>query len=135
MGQPELARPDRYAKGVQRLEGRAEINAAIALWIGHLTIDEAIERCDRAGVPCGPILSIDDIFENPQYAARENLQRIEHPGVGEVVVPAAVPRLTATPARLRHLGRAMGFDTDAVFEELLGLSAERVAELRGQGVV
>ena len=72
---------------------------------------------------------------NDPYAARENLQRIEHPGVGEGVVPAAVPRLTATPARLRRLGRAMGFDTDAVFEELLSLSAERVAELRGQGVV
>lgn len=135
MEQPELARPERYATNAQRLTARGEINAAIARWIGSLSRDEAIERCDRAGVPCGPILAIDDIFENPQYAARENLQRIDHPGVGEVVVPAAVPRLSATPARLRHLGRGLGFDTDAVYQELLNLDAGKLAGLRRQGVV
>lgn len=135
MGRPELASPERYGSNAQRLKGRAEINAIIAQWIGELPMEEAVERCDRAGVPCGPILAIDDIFANPQYAARGNLQRTEHPGVGEVVVPAAVPLLSKTPASLRHLGNALGFDTLAVFQGLLGLDADAVASLRARGIV
>jgi crotonobetainyl-CoA:carnitine CoA-transferase CaiB-like acyl-CoA transferase len=135
MGRAELAAPDRYATNIQRLKGRAEINAIIAQWIGQMTMEEAVACCDRAGVPCGPILAIDDIFRNPQYAARGNLERVEHPVLGEIVVPAAMPRLSTTPALLRHLGNTLGFDTVAVFQTLLGLDDDAIASLRADGVI
>ncbi|MES2532976.1 MAG: CoA transferase [Pseudomonadota bacterium] len=131
MGQPELAAPDRFATNAQRLAGRAEINAAIAGWIGKLPMAEAVARCDAAGVPCGPIMSIDDIFQDPQYAARGNLQRIDDPRVGAMVVPSAQPRMSATPPVLRHLGGALGADTAQVLSELLGLGASDLDTLRG----
>jgi crotonobetainyl-CoA:carnitine CoA-transferase CaiB-like acyl-CoA transferase len=131
MGQPELAAPDRFATNAQRLLGRAEINAAIAGWIGNLPMAEAIARCDAAGVPCGPIMSIDDIFRDPQYAARGNLQHIDDPRVGAMVVPSAQPRMSTTPPVLRHLGGALGADTAAVLSELLGLGATDLDTLRG----
>lgn len=133
MGTPELAQ--RYPTNRQRLGARAEINAAIAAWMGRHRLPDAVALCDTAGVPCGPILSIDDIFADPQYQARGNLAAVQDPRFGKVVVPAAVPALSETPAQLRHLGRALGADTEAVLGELLQLAPEAVGALRAQGVV
>jgi len=130
MERPDLVAPDRFATNAQRLAGRAEINAAIAGWIGRLELAKVVARCDAAGVPCGPIMAIDDIFADPQYAARGNLQRVQDPRVGEIVVPAAVPRMSKTPPLLRHLGGALGAHTQEVLGELLGLDAEALARLR-----
>jgi len=135
MQRPDLVEPDRYATNAQRLAGRAEINALIAGWIGKLSMQEAVDLCDEAGVPCGPIMAIDDIFNDPQYAARGNLQRVNDPRVGEMVVPSAVPVLSETPAQLRHLGGALGADTDDILANLLGLDDQAIARLRDAKVI
>ena len=54
---------------------------------------------------------------------------------GELVLPAPVPRLTETPATLRHAGRARGADTDAVLGEWLGMALTDIAELRRKGAL
>ena len=64
-----------------------------------------------------------------------NLLRIIDERVGELVLPAPVPTLTATPATLRHAGRARGADTDAVLGEWLGLALSEIAALRGSGAL
>ncbi|MCB2071842.1 MAG: CoA transferase, partial [Ottowia sp.] len=69
--------PDQYQRGEQRLAGREVINGLIADWVGALPLDEVLARCDAAGVPCGHIMDIADIFEHPQYAARGNLQTVQ----------------------------------------------------------
>jgi crotonobetainyl-CoA:carnitine CoA-transferase CaiB-like acyl-CoA transferase len=135
MARPDLIEPDRYATNAQRLAGRAYINAAIAEWVGGLSLSETIEACDVAGVPCGPIMSIEDIFEDAQYAARGNLQRFDDPRVGTVIVPAAIPLLSRTPAQLRNLGGALGAQTEEILKELLGVSAGEMRTLRSRGVV
>lgn len=135
MERPDMVAPDRFATNRQRLAGRAEINAAIANWIGRMPMEEAVARCDAAGVPCGPIMAIDDIFTNAQYAARGNLQRIDDPRVGEMVVPAAVPQMSLTPPVLKHLGGALGAHTAEVLSGLLQVNAQQLAELRAQGAV
>ncbi len=133
MEQPELA--ERFATNQQRIAARAEIEAAIAGWLGRLSMEEAVSRCDAAGVPCGPILDIADIFKDPQYAAREDLQRVQDPRAGEIVVPASVPRLSGTPVQLRHLGGPLGAQTEEVLGQLLGLDAPAIERLRKMKVV
>lgn len=135
MERPELIEPDRFATNIQRLAGRAEINAAIANWIGRMTMADAVRRCDEAGVPCGPIMAIDDIFDDPQYKARMNLQRIVDPRVGEMVVPSAMPKMSVSPPQLKHLGGSLGQDTAEVLEEILKISAQGLTALRERGAV
>ncbi len=135
MGRPDLVAEDRYRSGAQRLAGRAEVNALVADWVGGLPLDELLRRCDAAGVPCGHIMAIDDIFEHPQYQARGNLQTVQDARAGEVVVPAAMPRLSATPARFRHLGGALGADTAQVLGQLLGLDQQQLAALQARAVI
>ena len=135
MQRPDLVQPDQYQRGEQRLAGREVINGLIADWVGALPLDEVLARCDAAGVPCGHIMDIADIFEHPQYAARGNLQTVQDARAGEVVVPAAMPRLSATPAQLHHLGGALGEHTAQVMGELLGMGPEELSMLAGKGVI
>ena len=130
MGRPELTAADRYATTAQRIAARSEVNGIVADWAATMTMAELGVACDAAEVPWGPINSIADIFADPQIAARGNLLRIIDERVGELVLPAPVPTLTATPATLRHAGRARGADTDTVLGEWLGLALSDIVGAR-----
>jgi crotonobetainyl-CoA:carnitine CoA-transferase CaiB-like acyl-CoA transferase len=86
-------------------------------------------------VPCSLLYSIADIFEDPQYKARENLLRVDDPRAGEVVLPASVPRMSETPPQFRHAGPALGADTGDVYGSLLGLDTAALDALRKSGVI
>jgi crotonobetainyl-CoA:carnitine CoA-transferase CaiB-like acyl-CoA transferase len=135
IGRPELAREDRFGRKPARLEHRAEVNRIVSDWTSTLTREEVVAACAEGEVPCGPINSIADIFADPQFAARGDLLRVQDPRAGEVVVPAPMPFLSATPGRLRHLGAALGAHNEEVYRGLLGLGAEELAELKSAGVV
>lgn len=135
MGRPELATDPDYATMPSRIAHRDAVNAMVSAWIGGQTREALMRACIEAEVPCGPINSIADIFEDAHFKARGNLARIASPEAGEVVVPAVLPRLSRTPGRIEHLGRHKGEDTEAILAELLDLSPDRIAALRRQGVV
>ena len=86
-------------------------------------------------MPCGPINSIADIFADPQFKARGNLVPIQVPGVGEVVVPGVLPRLSETPGRIDNLGPPLGDANDAVYRGLLGLGDADIAALKADKVI
>jgi len=73
MERPELADDDRFGRKATRLAARDQVNAIVAEWIGSLPRDEVLERCRAAEVPIGPLNSIADIFEDPQYQHRETV--------------------------------------------------------------
>jgi crotonobetainyl-CoA:carnitine CoA-transferase CaiB-like acyl-CoA transferase len=135
MGRPEMAHDDRYNSNAKRIEHRAEVNACVAEWMKSLSSSDLIGILERHEVPCAPVYSIKDIFEDPQYAARNNLQRLSDARVGELVLPTAMPLLSDTPAELRHAGGAVGQDNEAVYRELLGITADKVAALQKSGVI
>jgi len=135
MERPDLVRPDRFATNAQRLAGRQEINQAIADWIGAMNLPDAQAACDAAGVPCGPIMSIADIFQDPHYAYREDFLRVKDERAGDVFVPSALPRMSRSRAALRHLGAALGAHTAEILESMLGMGSDEIDELRREGVV
>ncbi|WP_284946524.1 CaiB/BaiF CoA transferase family protein [Acidisoma cladoniae] len=135
MGRADMATSPFYATSIARVERRAEVNAVVADWIGALPQAEVLDICQKGGVPCGPVYSIEDIFEDAQYKARENLMEVEDPRVGKLTIPAAIPRLSETPAVFRHTGRGLGADTDSVLTSLLGLDAATLSRLRAERVI
>lgn len=134
IGRPELAGEGPYGTTKRRIAARDAVNALVADWVGSMDQTELLAACERFEVPCGPINSIADIFADPHIAARGNLLEVQDPRIGPVTLPAGVPTLSDTPPLLRHTGRALGADTDAVLGEL-GLSVDEVSQLRGLGVV
>ncbi|WP_072384679.1 CaiB/BaiF CoA-transferase family protein [Novosphingobium sp. NDB2Meth1] len=99
---------------------RAEVDAFVSHWTSGMTRDEVLAACERGQVPCGPVYGIDEIFEDPQYAARGNLVSIEDERAGELTLPAVCPRLSETPGAIRWAGRALGADNAAVLADWLG---------------
>ena len=135
MERPDLAQDDSWGTIAAREAARDDVDALVGEWTARFDRDALMEMCERGQVPCGPVYSIDEIFEDPHYAARDNILRFEDPRVGEVAIPNVVPRLTRTPGRVRHLGPELGSSTEDVLGTLLGLGTREMADLKARGVI
>ena len=135
MNRPELGVDERYATSPARIDRRAEINGIVAQWVGSQTVPEVLAACEAADAPCSKLLSIADIFGHPQYEARNNMLHVHDPRQGELVLPAAVPRMSLTPAAFRNAGPALGDRTRGVLTELLGLDPATLDHLARRGII
>jgi crotonobetainyl-CoA:carnitine CoA-transferase CaiB-like acyl-CoA transferase len=135
MGRPEIMNDPRYATNAQRIAHRGEVNGMVSDWTATMTRDEALDRCSKAEVPCGPVYSIDEIFDDPHYAARGNILYARDERVGELAIPNVVPKLEGTPGKVTHLGPTLGSHTDEVLRDLVGLPDDKIEALRGRGVI
>ena len=135
MGEPELAGNGKWGTIAQREQDRAEVDAHVGDWTAQHTRDELLRICEEHQVPCGPVYSIDEIFEDPQYKARQNIVFVEDERAGEFALPNVVPRLTDTPGSVEWLGPALGAHNREVYEGLLGLTRDRMKELEAAGVI
>jgi succinyl-CoA:(S)-malate CoA-transferase subunit B len=136
MGRPELASSSLYGEQKTRLENRHDVNEIVRDWCGSLAREELLKRCNAHDAPAGPLNNIADIFGDRQFHSRRNLVAFDLGDQGEtVIVPNVIPRLSETPGRIDSLGPALGEHTDAVLRELLGLSDQDIAGLRGKRVI
>ena len=135
MGEPEVAGEGKYGTFAKRWDNREEVDAWVTVWTRSQTRDEVLAACDKGEVPAGPVYAIDEIFEDPQYAARGNILEMTDPRVGSIKIPNAMPRMSLTPAQINTLGPSLGEHNAEIFGELLGLSEERIKELVEKGVV
>lgn len=135
MGRPDLVAPDMFKTVDQRVERREEVNRIVAEWIGSLDLSELMERCIAGDVPIGPINSIADIFEDPQFEARGNLITRSDRREGTVVIPSVVPRLSETPGEVRTLGPDLGEHNEEIYRGLLGVPADELENLRRARVI
>jgi crotonobetainyl-CoA:carnitine CoA-transferase CaiB-like acyl-CoA transferase len=126
---------EKYGKVADRLAGRDEVDSAVQAWTGSMTREEVLERCVASEVPAGAINTVEDMFNDPQYAARENLLKVMEPLVGELTVPGIIPKMSGTPGKLRGLGPAFKSANDKVYGGLLGLTPGEMAALAEKGVI
>lgn len=114
---PELA--ESHPKTADRLADRDLIDGTVeAFTKAHVQAD-VVRLCTEGDVPCGPINSIADIFEDPHFAARETMTRFMDEKLGEIVVPSVLPRLSETPGEITHLGPELGDWNDYVLNALI----------------
>lgn len=135
MGQPHLSSSDLWRDQRKRLADRDKVNKIVIDWVGSLTRDDVLAKCLAEEVPVGKVNSIKDIFEDEHFQARGNLAAIDCEGVGDVVIPGVIPRLSKTPGRITNLGPTLGNATDEVMRDLLGLAAAEIARYREQRVI
>ena len=136
MGSAELADDDRFSTHLARGEHQEEIEAIVAEWAGGLDAAEIDRVLNEAGVICGPIYTIADIFADEHFRARDMLLEHEDPEFGAYIGPGIVPKFSETPGAVRWSATwEHGSHNEDVFGGLLGLSGETLAELREEGVL
>ncbi len=135
MGQPALKEDARYLDHASRGVNQAELDDRIGAWTRERSLDDLLALLESHGVPCGRIFSAPDMLADPQYRAREAIVETDHEVFGKVKMQGVFPKLSETPGAVRWPGPALGEHTDAVLSETLGLSPEKIAALRAEGVV
>jgi succinyl-CoA:(S)-malate CoA-transferase subunit B len=135
MGCPEVAGDGIYGTIAKREKNRPAVDGLVSAWAQKHTQPEAIRLCDGAEVPCGMVAAVDEIFQDPHYAARGNIARVTDPRIGDLAVPNVVPRLTATPGHVDTLGPALGAHNAEIYGSLLGMTKAELAALEKEGVI
>jgi formyl-CoA transferase len=128
-----LERPE-YATAASRLAHREALNADIERVTHTKASAEWIEIMNKAGVPCGPIYTLEETFNDPQVQHLGIAQTVESPTLGPTTIVGQAFRLSRTPSRLVSAAPECGADTDAILQEL-GYSAEAIAALRTRQVI
>ena len=116
---------------------RAMAHRVIVMKDSEVVESGPIDRVlNEAGVICGPIYTIADIFEDPQFQARDMLLKHVDAGFGEYIGPGIVPKFSETPGEVRWSATwEEGSHNGDVYGGLLGLSDEELAELKAEGVL
>jgi len=135
LGLPELVGAPGLGSDPERVANRDRVNAAVGEALLTRTTAEWTERLLKAGVPCGPIHTIDNVFADPQVQHLGIRWPMKHPQLGDISLVGQPMRLSRHPRPdTAKPAPQQGDDTDAILREL-GYSNERIAELRAATVV
>ena len=135
LGHADWASDERFATNPQRVKHRAElIDLLRGVTVTRGTADW-VAAMEDAGVPCGPINTLDRVFEDPQVQARGLRIEMPHPLAGTVPLVANPIRLSGTPVAYRRAPPTLGQHTDEVLAQWLQLDAAAVATLKQSQIV
>jgi crotonobetainyl-CoA:carnitine CoA-transferase CaiB-like acyl-CoA transferase len=131
----ELPDDPRFATNRQRVTGYEELRPLVADRLHTRPRQYWIERLNAAGVPCGSVRNLQELFDDPQLQAREMIARVEHATVGQLRTLGVNVKLSDTPGAVRTAPPTLGQHTDAVLRNDLKLSADEISVLRVKGVI
>ena len=134
-GHPDWATDARFSTNPQRVVNRAVLIPLLRQTTVMRTTSEWVAALEAAGVPCGPINRIDEVFADPQVRARGTRIEMPHALAGTVPLVANPIRLSASPVTYRNAPPTLGQHTDEVLAQWLGLNAAAIKALRSKRVL
>jgi formyl-CoA transferase len=135
LNQPTFAQDPRFATNPARVQHRETLIPLLQVIFQAQEIGFWLEEIAAAGIPCGPVQTIDQVFSDPQVLARDMVWMMPHPTAGEVSLVGSPLKLSETPVAGRLYPPLLGEHTEEVLTSLLGYSAEEIARLRKESVV
>jgi crotonobetainyl-CoA:carnitine CoA-transferase CaiB-like acyl-CoA transferase len=130
-----LPEDERFATNRQRVTRYEEFRPLVAEKLRTQSRQFWIDRLTAAGVPCGSVRNLQELFDDPQLGAREMIARLEHATIGSMKTLGVPVKLSDTPGSVRTAPPMLGEHTDAVLARDLGYSADAIAGLRRQNVI
>jgi crotonobetainyl-CoA:carnitine CoA-transferase CaiB-like acyl-CoA transferase len=134
LGRPDWIADERFASNSQRVRNIGELSAQLRDLFSEWERDRLIAALDAAGVPCGPINTVADVFKDPQVKARGLLRQVPHPSGVDVPQVISPIRFAEASMELRAAPPLLGEHSDDILAEL-GYAAADIAALRTAGVV
>jgi crotonobetainyl-CoA:carnitine CoA-transferase CaiB-like acyl-CoA transferase len=135
IGRSDLRGDPRFLTTPARVRNADELDALIEAWTSERAAADCIAAFSEAGAACGPVYDVAELLADPHVRARESFIEVESPdGEGPVLQLAPPPRLSRSPAEIRHSGLAQGACTDEVLAEL-GYADDEIEALRAAGAI
>lgn len=135
MNRADLIDHPQFLTNKERLANDDELQVIVKAFMESFSRKDLLKRMEEYDVPVSPVLSIKDIFENPQYEARNNIVEIDHPRLGKIKIPGVVPNFSETPGSIRHRAPDLGENNEEILGEFLGLSKDKINSLKKNGVI
>jgi crotonobetainyl-CoA:carnitine CoA-transferase CaiB-like acyl-CoA transferase len=126
---------ERFATNRLRVVNYDDLKPRLDAALAARTRGEWIALLKAAAVPCGSVRDLQEVFDDPQVAARSMVAEIEHATAGVLKVLGTPLKLSDTPGTIRTPPPALGQHTESILVDDLGFSREQVADLRGKGVI
>jgi formyl-CoA transferase len=121
---------EKFSKNRERLKEDTFMDQLVSEWVSNLKFNELKEIVDREGVPVNLIYSIEDIFNDPHYEARNNIIEMSDPIFGKIKMPGVTPVFSETPGSVEWVGPELGAHNNEIFKGLLDLNDELINELK-----
>jgi formyl-CoA transferase len=134
LGEPSLATQPEYATGALRSKNRAALNELLAGLTRRHGSSELIELLNKAGVPCGPIYKMNEVFDDPQVRHLGMAAPVPRPGSGELNLVGPAIRLSRTPARMQRTMGPAGEHNGEILRSL-GYAEAEIEKLRADKVI
>lgn len=136
MERPELAEAPEYLEVKDRVARNEELKVIVEEWTTRHTVQEAFDLINDAGIPCAPIMSIDQIVKDPHIAGdREMFVKTSHPIAGELTITGSHIKLSDTPPTIRTHAPLLGEHNVEILKELLEMDEEEVKELERRKIL
>ncbi|MBO0333289.1 CoA transferase [Sneathiella sp. CAU 1612] len=135
VGRPELADDPRYANNGLRVQNAKELDKIFGSFISSHTLEEVLDAFSKAKGTIAPIYSVEQIFNDPQYQAREAITSVPDEDFGSVRLQNVVPKFVRNPGKVKWTAKELGADNDAVFKKLLGMTKEEINSYRERGII
>jgi crotonobetainyl-CoA:carnitine CoA-transferase CaiB-like acyl-CoA transferase len=135
MGHPEWMESELFATLLGRFQNVDAIEAGVADWVSEQDRDELARRGQELHIPAFPVRDIKEVVTSEQYRERNFFVTVNHPATGPLTYPGAPFKLSATPWQIRSPAPRPGEHNVQIYGERLGLSAERMEQLRREGTI
>ena len=135
VGRPDMIDEPWFATGAGRANHADEIDSLMAAWIGERTLAEVTAAFEEADVAVAPVYGVADYVADPQVVHRDSVVTVPDEDLGPMRMQNVPFRLSETHGEIRHTGRAMGADTDAILGDELNIAPEVIAALRDRRVL
>jgi len=133
-GLPWLPADPRFDSAAKRSQNRAELNALLSERLATRPTAAWVEAFNQAGVPCGPVYTMDEVFADPQVRHLAMTEPVEHPALGRLDIVRNAVRMTGAPPTVRAPSPDLGDHTGEVLGEL-GYTPGQIARLRAGGTI
>jgi formyl-CoA transferase len=134
MGREDLIGDERYRTPQERAKRTDEVNAIFAAYCLTRTKYEVMTAVASLGIPCGAVQDSQEVMNDPHLKQRGMLPEVTHPVAGTFTMPGCPVRLEDSPVEVKA-APLLGQHNEEVYEELLGYTAEKVQQLKQQGVL
>ena len=135
ISRPELVDDPQFSSNAARVENSAELDRIFGGWIASHTLDEVLTAFHAANGTIAPIYSVDQIFKDPQFVARNAIVSVKDEDFGEVKMQGLVPRFRNAPGEIRWAAKSLGADNDYIYSKLLNLSEQEIEHYREKGIL